>query len=137
MSTIGILTAARRLTTKIIILAIRPTITGPIKLFRHIVPCCNTKHEEPYIVELQTIHEKAVAILLSIPDVIKELDRLLFDPPQVTVVWRGPLLTPYYGLNRFLALLITRFIKDKFGRESLYPNTEIVNVESVDPSHAC
>ena len=60
------------------------------------------------------------------------------DPVPVTVVCWGPVLTPYYGLNRFLAMLIAEYIKRKFERETFLFDTLITEIEAASsPAHTC
>jgi hypothetical protein len=96
-------------------------------------------HENPYWVELDAAHNRLVTRALGIAAVHSALDALIPDDPvPATVVHREAYLTCYYGLNRFLAKLVARFIEnERGGWRTFFPQWEVANIASFAPTHRC
>jgi hypothetical protein len=96
--------------------------------------------EDPYFRELEYAHRQAVRRALSYPVVRAGLASVVPGRPVKThVVYREDYISAYYGLNRFLALLIADYIEmQPNGWQSLYPGTAIDSIVD-DPSdpHDC
>ncbi|MGG5820486.1 hypothetical protein [Falsiroseomonas sp. HW251] len=79
--------------------------------------------------ELDDVHRDAVNIALAAPRLRTTVDATLAaGRPMVCVVHRQPWLTAYYGLNRFLALLFDRFLRNAGRDPLLYPGATIAGV---------
>jgi hypothetical protein len=105
-------------------------------------PHLRDRYDTPYVEELERTHDDVVDQAINTPAVDRALASLMPTPPEhpvpVWVVYREPHLTPYYGLNRFLALLLAKYIEVIWGHRSLHPETEITQIWPADPStHAC
>lgn len=99
----------------------------------------NDADEAPYLAELQDIHDQAVGYALSSPSVRNALANILAGAaaPPVELVYRGSLMTGYYGLNRFLVLLIAGFKELYLEAPTLFPNTIISNIVASNQAHSC
>jgi hypothetical protein len=71
--------------------------------------------------------------------VFRALSNLLPRPPiRVDIVYRTSYLTCYYGLNRFLTLLLSTYVERQFGHRTLHPSSKIERITPTAPaSHAC
>lgn len=86
---------------------------------------------------LQDAHLAAVDIAITERPVLAGLSRLFRQPPDdVRLVYRCTHFTNQYGLNRFLVLLIARYLKAEYGRDLLLPERGLVDVRSLD-GHVC
>lgn len=92
------------------------------------------RHEGLYFIELEQVHLAMVRLLLSLPLGILGLRSLALKDVPVTIVYREPYIPSYYGLNRFLVLLLAQYLKNTY----LYPGWV---VDSIRPSpgspHTC
>ena len=96
-------------------------------------------HEQPFLQELHQEHQEAIEDALSVTDVYQSLEQLFpVAPPYVVLVYREPYFTNYYGLNRFLVLLVDHFLRKKFGQATLRPETMIIDVSTKNTDgHVC
>ncbi|MGD0103435.1 MAG: hypothetical protein ABSC06_05290 [Rhodopila sp.] len=96
------------------------------------------EHEHPYWKELDAFHDALIPKALGVSSVRNALDALVPDDPvPVTVVHREGYLTCYYGLNRFLAKLVARFVEDeRGGHVAFHRQWEIDNI-TARSRHAC
>lgn len=96
--------------------------------------------EDPYFLELEFEHRRAVGRALSYPRVRAGLAGVVpADPVKTHVVYKEPYISAYYGLNRFLVLLISAYIEQQpNGWQSLFPGTTIASIADApsDP-HDC
>lgn len=99
----------------------------------------NPLHEHSIHSELQTIHEEQAEYSLEINDVVSSLRRLIPKPQgEIQLVYRCSHFTNYYGLNRFLALLVAKYLEREFNITVLRPNTVIGDVSTIGTDgHAC
>lgn len=87
--------------------------------------------------ELQKVHLKAVRTALSLPDVRRSLDQLIpRQPTAVRLAYRCTHFNAYYGLNRFLGLLVAEYLRLQFGMRVLWKRTEIEDIVPTD-GHTC
>jgi hypothetical protein len=96
--------------------------------------------ERPYLRELQQAHQAAVEDALSVTAVNQSLEDLFdLNPPHTVLAYREPYFTNYYGLNRFLVLLVARFLERKNpGFRILRPQTVITDVSpAATDAHTC
>jgi hypothetical protein len=95
--------------------------------------------EDPYFRELEMEHRKQVARALSFPLVNAGLQRTV--PRRVVpvhLVYREDFITAYYGLNRFLTLLLSEFILRRDKWTTVFPGATISSIVT-DPTdfHDC
>jgi hypothetical protein len=95
--------------------------------------------ETPYFTELEHIHRQRVAEVLAIRGISTRLDRVV---PQnvvpVHLVYRQPYMTAFYGLNRFLVLLLSEYVRLYRRMATVYPEVEISEISAYPPhSHVC
>jgi len=107
-------------------------------------PTLRRQHQEPYFERLEDIHRSVVSRLLATkPAVIAALDHIVSNRVEVDVVYREPFITAYYGLNRFLAILISEFLEkhvsDPSARQRiLHPGCQIDDIDpTIKGSHNC
>ncbi|MGD0103118.1 MAG: hypothetical protein ABSC06_03675 [Rhodopila sp.] len=97
--------------------------------------------EVAYLHEVEQIQRGAVSVCLGDSNIIAALHALIPSiPDKIELVYRGKMLDAYYGLNRFLVLLIAEFILKEYGVTTLYPETEIVEMtipSTSQPRHDC
>jgi hypothetical protein len=102
-------------------------------------PTFRAPEENPYFDELDKEHRREVLRALSYPQVRAGLARIV--PRRVVethVIYREPYITAYYGLNRFLALLLSEFIQQRDWWRALYPETSINTIETdKNDQHDC
>ena len=98
-----------------------------------------TRQEAPYIEELENLHRSVADQALRLPLVKAGLDTLVgAHPPDVSLVYRGSYLTCYYGLNRFLALLLSAYLEMWRSKRTLYPGVQVGHIAPRPTSaHAC
>jgi hypothetical protein len=90
-------------------------------------------HEAPYFGELEGLHRDMVDRSLRNPFVKYGLQTLIpSNPVAVTMVFRDPYISCYYGLNRFLTLLLSTYIQREFGQITLFPQT---GIDAITPAH--
>jgi hypothetical protein len=89
------------------------------------------QHEGPYFRELQLEHRRWVLQALNIRRVKHELNRLVKDI-SVSLIYREAYLGCYYGLNRFITLLLAAYLQESRqryrSRPALYPSCEIASI---------
>lgn len=102
-------------------------------------PRLRPRHELPFMEERERAFSDAVAAALLMPDVVQGLARMFpVRPVNATVVYRGSNLGCYYGLNRFLTLLLSSYLDHRFSRRTLYPNCTVTSIEpSPHSAHQC
>jgi hypothetical protein len=91
--------------------------------------------EGPYFRQLESEHLILVQQALGYSNV-QDILRTLVKDIEVSLVYRGPYLDCYYGLNRFIVLLLATYL-EKYrysSRPVLFPSCEISNITS---SHRC
>lgn len=87
--------------------------------------------------ELQSQHERAVRYALRAVAVRRSLTQLLSACPPVQIVYPCTHFTAYYGLNRFLALLIARYLEHE-NAPVLCPGFKVTDVSTANTDqHAC
>jgi hypothetical protein len=96
-------------------------------------------HEGRYFEELEAIHRDMVDRCLRHAFVLQGLRTLLPSRPVVTtLVYRERYIASYYGLNRFLSLLLSEHIRRHFNHTTLFPDTEVDSIVLPSPSsHLC
>jgi hypothetical protein len=95
-------------------------------------------HERPYIEELEKIHKAAVDVALG-QQKIEDSVRAIINVDalaELRMVYKGPRLTPYYGLNRFLVMLFAEFMS-RSGKVTLFPETWIRSISPTSNNHQC
>lgn len=94
-------------------------------------------HDHALHMELEHAHGVQVASALANPVVLAKLKTLLVSRPKdLKLVHVCEHLTPYYGLNRFLTLLIAKYIEDEDGVSVLQRQTSVTRVTPAGP-HNC
>lgn len=94
-------------------------------------------YEHEVQAELQRAHELAVRDALRAVAVRRSLAQLLSACPSIQLVFPCDHFTAYYGLNRFLALLIARYLEHEYA-PVLYPGRAVVDVSTTNTDqHAC
>ena len=92
------------------------------------------EHEGPYFWELEQVHRAMVSQLLTYPLVRSGLQRLPLKKVPVTIVYPEPYIAAYYGLNRFLVLLLSQYTESTM----LCPGWVIDTIQESPPnSHNC
>lgn len=103
----------------------------------------HTRHDHDVQVQLQAAHVTAVTKALNQPDVEKALAKLLKGgASEVKLVYRCEHFTNYYGLNRFLVLLVAHYIAKRDNIRVVDVLMPQKSVEHVRPaahaaSHTC
>jgi hypothetical protein len=86
-------------------------------------------HEGAYFWELEQTHRQQVAAALTLPTVLTGLHSTVpVLPVRTNIVYREPYITSYYGLNRFLTLLISEFIVNRDSWQTLFPGVTIDSI---------
>jgi hypothetical protein len=101
-------------------------------------PQLRSHHEGPYFRELEFEHRRMIQQALANRQVSSQLDRMFPSPPvSAALVYREPYLTCYYGLNRFITLLISEYLEKspRWPMRTLFPSCEIRSISS--SSHPC
>lgn len=95
------------------------------------------KHEHLVHSALQKAHEAIVDEALEISEVIQGLKRLLHNAPDnVRLVYPCNHFTNEYGLNRFLVLLLAKYLEQTRKQKALYPFRSVTDIAS-DDGHQC
>jgi hypothetical protein len=95
-------------------------------------------HDHGLHMELQQEHGRQVTLALGNPTVSANLGMLLTGRPKsIKLVHVCEHLTPYYSLNRFLTLLIARYIEQVDGVTVIESQTSVTGVQSANRSHGC
>lgn len=95
-------------------------------------------HDHGLHMELEQEHRRQVGIALGTPRVIANLRGLLVNRPKtLTLVHVCQHLTPFYGLNRFLTLLIAEYLRQVDELLVIHPQTGVTGVVSSGSSHVC
>ena len=95
-------------------------------------------HELPFVREREREVLSLVREAIADPDVSAALGALFASvstPPEVTVVYPGSYLDCYYGLNRFLSLLLSAYL-DGGKRRTMHPGCAVAHVAASD-GHVC
>jgi hypothetical protein len=99
-----------------------------------------TALERPFLWELQQEHEAAVEDAVGVKDVSDSLGQMFASnpPPKTILVYREPYFTNYYGLNRFLVLLVARYLERRDKVKILHPQTVITGISTAaTDNHDC
>jgi hypothetical protein len=97
----------------------------------------HASHDHALHMELEHEHSAQAAVALSDSAVFAKVKSLLASRPKdLKLVHVCEHLTPYYGLNRFLTLLIAKYIEDEDGVSVLRRQTSVTDVTSAS-SHTC
>jgi hypothetical protein len=97
-------------------------------------PQSRRRHEGPYFWELEIIHRVLVGQLLANPIVRLGLQSLRLKDVPVTIIYPEPFISSYYGLNRFLVLLLAGYLRNT----TLHPGWIIDSIAESPPlSHQC
>jgi hypothetical protein len=95
------------------------------------------RHDHIVHMELEQLHLDQVERALQDTEVRTRLSRLLAGrPKKVQLVHNCIHLSPYYGLNRFLTLLISVYLKRFENSDVIRPKTGIISIRPVSP-HDC
>ncbi|MBL8265421.1 hypothetical protein, partial [Steroidobacter sp.] len=94
-------------------------------------------HDHALHMELEQAHEAQVAVALSDPNVRSKLGTLLAGIPDIKLVHTCEHLTPFYSLNRFLVLLIARFVERAKGTSIIERQTAVTAVTPAAAPHSC
>jgi hypothetical protein len=93
--------------------------------------------ELPYLREIEHLHVQLASDCLQSP-VRNELKALFQNrPPNIKMAYKGEVLDGLYSLNRFLVVLIARFFSIEFGIQTLFPRTQIRNIQRNRHDHDC
>jgi hypothetical protein len=101
------------------------------------------RHEERWLRPLDALHRAEAAKLVSDPAVTAAIGRLIGHdlegnarvPPVVHLVHRTAYLTPYYGVNRFLARVLDAYLIGRpGGSPTLFPGASIRTVVDAERS---
>jgi hypothetical protein len=93
-------------------------------------------HDHGELQRLHDVHQEAVDELLKDVAVTRALNRILRDPlPNIYVVVECTHFSACYGINRFLALLVGRYIEQIHAGVFLF-RSRVGNLRSID-SHNC
>ena len=94
--------------------------------------------EHAVFMELEDAHRMAVALALQDPAVRRSLRTLFpYQPPEMCFTYREPYLTSYYGLNRFMTLLVAEHLRRQFGQQTLRPSTVVSSIAPTGSAHVC
>lgn len=121
---------------------IPPTIAASLKDIERRSACSyhwgeHAGHDHALHMELENEHEAQVALALSDPNVWSNLGTLLAGRPELKLVHTCEHLTPFYALNRFLVLLIARYIDQTTGTSVIERQTAVTAVSTASRSHSC
>ena len=96
----------------------------------------HAQHDHSLHMELEQEHQTQAAATLIQPGVKAKLAALLKGrPTSLKLVYKCEHLTPFYGLNRFLTLLIAEHLKQTAGVSVLEPQTSVSSVTGT--THVC
>ena len=97
------------------------------------------RHQHHYFENLEITHRNVVNRALSHPKIRNILHNILVNAPPIDIVYREPFITSYYGLNRFLTLLLAEYSLHHAPspRQILYPGCTIAHITAAGSSHAC
>ncbi len=66
------------------------------------------------------------------------LETYLRDPlPRVQLAYQHGHFTCYYGLNRFLVLLVAKFLHERYDKTVLFPGWRLTGIEPLAGDHEC
>jgi hypothetical protein len=95
--------------------------------------------QQPHVVQ-QQVHDRHLQVVeqaLKVPSVTRGLRQHFASAPQnVKLVYRCKHFTAYYGLNRFVVLLLAEWFRKSDGVEVLVPERRIAYVTTPD-GHDC
>jgi hypothetical protein len=85
---------------------------------------------------LQKVHVEQVTIALKDTSLTNALSRILANCPQISLVYRCTHFSNYYGLNRFVSLLLATHLKENLYRSNvLIPGVTVRSVTGT--AHTC
>lgn len=99
------------------------------------------QHEKRWLEPLDTLHRAEARRLVADKRLAKAIGQLLStgrdgkprQAPLVHLVHRTPYLTPYYGVNRFLSLLLAEYQKmGKNGTPTMFPGRSIHSISEAE-----
>jgi hypothetical protein len=102
-------------------------------------PQFRSRHERPILAELHKAHEAAVETALNVKDVQQSLDfHFGFIPTHTLLIGREAYFTNYYGLNRFLVLIVSRYLEKSPNHQTktVRLSTTITDLSTPD-GHKC
>lgn len=97
------------------------------------------KHQFYYFKKLEETHRSIAKKILTNIGVQKVIKSILDHSPSVKIVYKEPFITSYYGLNRFLTILIAEYSlhNNHTPRNILYPECVITNITPTGKPHVC
>jgi len=122
--------------------AIPQTIAAALKDIERRTACSyhwgeHAGHDHALHMELEREHGAQVAVALSDPGVRSNLRVLLAGMPDLKLVHTCEHLTPFYALNRFLVLLIARYVERTTGTSIIEQQTAVTAVSAASSPHVC